>query len=408
MATFSSGSQQRGGSPGFRFTLYAIASTLIMFLDTRQGYLEQARYLLQGIAYPVQLGVSSPAEAINWLQQDMQAREVLQGENQRLRKRQLELELRVMSLESLARENGQLRGLRDALPPVADRWLAAEIVHVQLDNLGRQRILINRGSSNGVFKGQTVLDDAGVLGQTTRVGPWSAEVLLITDSDHAIPVMVERTSVRTFAFGAGDATSLALRDLPANADLKIGDRLVTSGLGGVFPAGYPVAKVISLHHDNLPASAAPYARITTDREVALVWFREGHPAAPVDDGDGDLKTGNPAMQPQQHVARQSASSASASTSPGTASAPPETDASEAAQTSPSTASQSATSSSSAPHTSAPATQHTAASSSAAQHPAASSPTAQHPPSSAGTASSSRRPQASASSTSSVSPAPRRP
>jgi rod shape-determining protein MreC len=379
VATFSSGSQARGGSPGFRFTIYAIASILIMFLDQRQGYLEQARYLLQGIAYPVQLGVSSPAKAIGWLQQDMQAREVLQAENQRLRNRQLELELQVMSLESLARENGQLRGLRDALPPVADRWLVAEIVQVQLDNLGRQRILLNRGSNNGVFRGQTVLDDAGVLGQTTHVGPWSAEVILITDPEHAIPVQVERTGVRTFAFG--DTISLALRDLPANADLKVGDRLVTSGLGGVFPAGYPVAKVTELHHETSPARAVPYARITTDREVALVWFREGHPAAPVDDGDGDLKTGNPAIQPQAVPHRPPPSNASSSAA--TAEPPP-----------------AASASSTSPAADAPVA---AAASAASSHTAGSSPAAQHSSSSAvGTASSSRHPQASSSST------PRRP
>lgn len=302
---FSSGPsrplQGRGGSPGFRFTLYAIVSIVIMVLDQRLGYLEQARYLLQGAAYPVQLAVSSPAKALTWLEQNMQARDVLEAENQRLRNRELELELRSMRFEALAKENGELRGLRDALPPVADRWLVAEIVNVELDSL-RQRVLLNRGANNGLFKGQAVIDDEGVLGQTTHVGPWSAEVMLITDPEHAIPVEIERTGVKTIAVGVGDKSTplLALPDLPANADIKVGDRLVTSGLGGVFPQGYPVAKVTEIHRDAQPVvfRATPYARIATDREVVLVWFRPGHPAAPGPATDEDLPSGNAAFQPQ--------------------------------------------------------------------------------------------------------------
>ena len=124
-----------------------------------------------------------------------------------------------MRYEALARENGELRGLRDALPPVAERWLAAEIVDIQPNSL-RQRVLINRGTANGVFKGQAVLDDKGIIGQTTHVGPFSAEVILITDPEHAIPVQIERTGLRTIAVGAGDTTSLALPYLPGNADVK--------------------------------------------------------------------------------------------------------------------------------------------------------------------------------------------
>src|SRR5207248_8604723 len=144
--------------------------------------------------------------------------------------------------EAVARESGALRGLHAALPPLADRWLAAQIVNIQLSSL-RQRLLINRGAVNGVFKAQAVLDDRGLIGQTTHVGPWSAEVILITDPEHAVPVRIERTGLRTIAVGAGDAASLALPYLPANADIKSGDRLVTSGLGGVFPEGCPGARV---------------------------------------------------------------------------------------------------------------------------------------------------------------------
>ena len=129
-----------------------------------------------------------------------------------------------MRYEALAHENDELRGLQEALPPVAERWIVAEIVDIQLNSL-RQRVLINRGSRNGLFKGQAVMDDKGLLGQTTHVGPFSAEVILITDPEHAVPVQIDRTGLRTIAVGTGDTASLALPYLPANADVKVGDVL---------------------------------------------------------------------------------------------------------------------------------------------------------------------------------------
>jgi rod shape-determining protein MreC len=246
--------------------------------------------------------VSSPASAWKWLKEVSEIRDALRAENARLRDQDRLLALRAVRYEALARENGELRGLRDALPPVAERWLAAEIV-VQPSRL-RQRFLINRGSTNGVFKGQAVLDDKGIIGQTTHVGPFSAEVILITDPEHAIPVQIERTGLRTIAVGAGDTTSLALPYLPGNADVKAGDILMTSGLGGVFPAGYPVARVTEVHRDAVQplaqVHAIPFAAVDTDTELMLVWFRDDQPASPTpaSTATGDLRTGNSKLQPQ--------------------------------------------------------------------------------------------------------------
>jgi rod shape-determining protein MreC len=299
--TPGSRSQVRGPSPGFRFTLYAILSFVVMFLDQRHGWMEQARYILQAAAYPVQLAVSSPTNAWSWFQESLETRDVLRAENERLKEQDRLLSIRSMRYEALARENGELRGLRDALPPVADKWLAAEIINIEINSL-RQRVLINRGTGNGVFKGQALLDDKGVIGQTTHVGPWSAEAILITDPEHAIPVVIERTGLRTIAVGAGDSVSLALPYLPGNADVVSGDLLLTSGLGGVFPAGYPVGRVTEVHRDAVQplaqVRAIPFASVETDSEVVLVWFRADHPAAPASATTGDLKVGNPKLQPQ--------------------------------------------------------------------------------------------------------------
>jgi rod shape-determining protein MreC len=321
--------QGRGGSPGFRFTLYALLAVVTMYLDQRARYLEQVRFALQAAAYPVQLVVNSPPSAWRWIKESFQTRESLRAENERLRQRQRDLELMSMRYEALAHENGELRGLREALPPVADRWLPAEIINIQLSGL-RQRLLINRGASNGVFKGQAVLDDRGLIGQTTHVGPWSAEVILITDPEHAVPVRVDRTGLRTIAVGGGDGGSLALPYLPANADIKSGDLLVTSGLGGVFPEGYPVARVTEVHRDAVQplaqVRALALSHINSDTEVMLVWFRAGHPASPAGGASSpaEVKSGNAAMQPLAAPPRASAApraEAPAAGAPGAAATP---------------------------------------------------------------------------------------
>ena len=304
MAGFSTGAgrplQGRGGSPGFRFFLYAVVSIGFMILDQRFDWLERAHYVLQATTYPVELAVDSPVEAWRWIQASFATRDSLEAENQRLRTQLRGLEVRSMRYDALAQQNAALIGLRNSLPPVAERWLPADIVNVQLNSL-RQRVLIDRGSVNAIAAGQAVLDDGGVVGQTMHVGPWSAEVILITDPEHELPVQIERTGLRTIAVGAGDSTSLGLPYLPANADVHVGDVLVTSGLGGVFPPGYPVARVTEVHKDTVQplahVRAAPFAHLDTDTEVMLIWFRHDSPAAPLKERNGKLTTGDRSIQP---------------------------------------------------------------------------------------------------------------
>jgi rod shape-determining protein MreC len=312
-----------GSSPGLRFTLYAILSIVVMVLDQRGGWLNEVRFLLQAAAYPLQLAVSSPTTAWAWVKESIETREQLRAENEQLRVRESGLALRALNYEALARENAQLRGLAHALPPIAERWLAGEIISAELTTL-RQRMLINRGTTNGVFAGQAVLDDSGLLGQTIHVGPWSTEVILITDPEHAVPVQIERTGLRTIAVGAGNESALALPYLPANADVKHGDLLITSGLGGVFPAGYPVARVAEVHRDAIQplaqVRAIPLAHIESDREVALVWFN-------------DERAKNASLQPQP-APQAAAPAAPAAAGPTPAPAPPTASATAATAKSP--------------------------------------------------------------------------
>jgi len=199
-----------------------------------------------------------------------------------LRDQQL-ITLRQAALES---ENAVLRGLNSALPEVIEKRLIGEVINVETSTL-RQRLLINRGASSGVYKAQPVITGEGVLGQVFRLGPFSSEIILITDAEHALPVTVLRSGVRTIAVGTGRSTALDLPYVPQNYDVKVGDLLVTSGLGRVFPYGLPVGRVTKVTRD--PAEplaqiqAVPLARIESDREVLFIWARPEHPAAPASD-----------------------------------------------------------------------------------------------------------------------------
>ena len=298
--TRSGSPRNRGGSAGFRFSLYALVSIVIMVLDQRLDWLERVRFALQTVTYPVEVVLNSPVTGWHWLEREFASRHALEGENRRLRARLHELEMRTLRVDALGAQNAALIGLKHALPPVAERWLPADIVNIELGGL-RQRILVDRGERNGVFRNQAVLDDYGVVGQTIHVGPWSAEVQLITDPDHDLPVQNVRTGFRTIAVGTGDPDALALPYLPANADIRVGDVLVTAGLGGVFPSGYPVGRVTEVHPSAAQPLArvrvAPFAHLATDREVMLLWFRQGNPASPLKLRGGQLTSGNPAVQP---------------------------------------------------------------------------------------------------------------
>ncbi len=285
MVTFGSGRPvpSRVAATGPRFTFYAALAIVLMFLDQRGNWLEYARYGLSAAAYPVQLAVNSPSAAWRWVRGNFATRERLTAENTALREANKALELRALRTESLEAENAQLRELTAAMPDVAERWIVAEVLAIELTTL-RQRVVVNKGAADGVFKGQSVLARGGLIGQVMRAGPWSAEIILISDPEHAVPVQVLRSGLRTIAVGQGNTGVMTLPYLPVNSDIKVDDVLVTSGLGGVFPAGYPVARVIDVGRDpGQPLAlvhAEPLAAIDRDREVMLVWFRADHPAAP--------------------------------------------------------------------------------------------------------------------------------
>lgn len=287
MAVFGSGSSRVGGgrgpSFGFRFFCYALLSVVLMFYDQRGGWLDTARYGLQAAIYPLQLAVNSPSAAWRWLEETFATRESLQKEVDTLRVRLRDQQLLTMRQAALEHENASLRGLNTALPDVIEKRLVGEVISVEVSTL-RQRLVVNRGGNSGVYKSQPVISGEGVLGQVYRIGPFSSEIILITDAEHALPVQVLRSGVRTIALGTGKSTSLELPYVPQNYDVKVGDLLVTSGLGQVFPYGLPVAKVTKVERDQAQPlaqiHAEPLAHIDNDREVLFVWGNPNHPAAP--------------------------------------------------------------------------------------------------------------------------------
>lgn len=274
---------QRGTPAGLRFFGYAVLALALMWIDQRSGWLSSTRFLLQAAAYPLQLALASPASAWRWTRDTFEERASLQQENAALRTRLRELELLALRRADLERENHELRELRTAALDVAERWLAARVIAEEKNRL-RQRYTVDRGALHGVIKGQVVISGDGIVGQALRVGPWSSEVILVSDPEHAVPVQNARTGERTLALGTGRAGDLTLPLLPLQTDIREGDLLLTSGLGGVFPAGYPVAKVRSVRRDGgsplAQVQATATAQLDRDRVIAFLWFRAAHPASP--------------------------------------------------------------------------------------------------------------------------------
>lgn len=275
----------RDSAPGPRFFVFAVLSLVLMYYDQRDGWSASIRYALQAAAYPLQVALSSPRQIWLATSEFFESREALREENGRLLRREQELSLTAMRFAALEQENARLRGLNGALPPLVSRSQLADVVSSDLGRL-RQRLVVNKGDRHGAFRGQTAIDTTGLMGQTVRVGPWSAEIMLITDPEHAVPVEFVRTGLRTIAVGTGSTTELELPYLPVNSDVKEGDELVTSGLGGIFPAGVPVGVITRFRRDPdqilAEVRARPLATLEHDRQVMLLWFDADHPAAPVD------------------------------------------------------------------------------------------------------------------------------
>ena len=245
-----------------------------MTVDHKQGHLKIVRSALSTVVYPIQVAVNLPMETGHWMMESLASRRELLEENKRLRERQNIINSQLQRYEVLVAENKRLRRLLGETSAYKENVLIAELVNVDMDP-SRRLFEINKGSKEGVYEGQPVVDAKGVIGQIIHVGPLSSTVLLITDSSHAVPVQVNRNGLRAIAVGTGQPDTLLLEHLPINADIKVGDLIVSSGLGKRFPRGYPVGQVEAITHEPGSAfakvSVNPSADLAKSREVLLIW-----------------------------------------------------------------------------------------------------------------------------------------
>nr|WP_084766361.1 rod shape-determining protein MreC [Nitrococcus mobilis] len=260
---------RQGPSITVRVIVLALLSILLMALDQRQGVPEPIRYTLAAMVYPIRVVVDFPFEMGNVISRELSGRRRLMAENERLQAQRLLNEARLQKLDALEEENIRLRQLLDSSYDVGKPVLIAPLMRVSLDPYSHL-IQIGKGARDSIFHGQPVLDADGIVGQVDKVGPLSAMVRLITDPSHAIPVRVNRNGIRSIAVGTGNLHELKLTNLPNNTDIRAGDLLITSGLGGRFPRGYPVARVKSVTTDPGP----PFARVLASPTAALDRLQE--------------------------------------------------------------------------------------------------------------------------------------
>lgn len=260
-------------------TLFLVGLCIaLMFVDQRFNHLEVVRSNISLVLSPIRYLVSLPAITGSWANEWLSSHIELLNENSALRANGRILNARLQKMQVLKAENTRLRNMLGSSRKLADQVIVAELLSVDQSPY-RQLIEINKGTFDGVELGLAVIDDFGVMGQVIHVNQYTATTILISDPEHAIPVQFIRSGTRSVAFGNGSVDQLELRYLPATADIKVNDQLVTSGLGGRFPADYPVATVISitkdLTHGFVSVLAKPLARLDSSREVLVVKSNNG-------------------------------------------------------------------------------------------------------------------------------------
>jgi rod shape-determining protein MreC len=260
----------------FRCVLYSLLALGLIIVDKRYDHLGKIRRLLSVVAYPVQVAVASPFEGWNWFRDSVTTRDVLRADKTKLEAELRVAQFRLQRYEALEAETQRLRALRDNTADVTERFVVGDVMSVDLDAF-RERVLVDKGAGDGIYVGQAVLDSGGVFGQVARVGQLTSEVILVSDAAHAIPVQINRNGLRTIAVGTGETNRLKLPYLPTSADVLAGDLLVTSGLGGVFPAGYPVGTIAEVKRDPAQSLAdvdvKPAAALDRSKELLFVWLK---------------------------------------------------------------------------------------------------------------------------------------
>ena len=275
MSSFASPAAPRPGDVAgtLRLLAYLALSVVLIVLDHRGDWLARARSTANVAVQPLWQVAGLPSRLGQTMREDAATRSMLAEDNRRLRNQLLVMGARQARLQVEADENARLRGLLGAAGRGRLDVQLAPILDVDLDPT-RQRLMLDAGGNDGVRQGQSVIDAGGLVGQIIAVTPGTATVLLLTDLDHAVPVSISRTGVRLVAYGIGRSDRLEVRNIPVSSDVKVGDVVVTSGLGGRFPPGFPVGTIAELRPDDshafLVGELVPAAQLDRGRDVLLL------------------------------------------------------------------------------------------------------------------------------------------
>ena len=276
----------QGASPQYRLFMAVLLSLALILANDR---LLPLRSAMATLVSPLQYLANVPALVLDELSTNLSTRAELLKENDRLQQRQLLMSEQLLKMANLQEENARLRALLQSPTRKDARRMVAEVMFVDRDPF-KSQVLIDKGLNEGVYVGQPVLDDSGVVGQVTEVAQTTARVLLIADFTHAIPVRVARNDVRAVAHGSGKLNQLELANVPMSTDVRVGDLLISSGLGQRFPEGYPVATVTQVVRDEgmtwAQISAEPVAHLERIRYLLLLWQNEVQGNAPQENSDG--------------------------------------------------------------------------------------------------------------------------
>jgi rod shape-determining protein MreC len=259
----------RGPAPLVRLSFFISLAVLLMVLDARFHYAESVRQVVALAAYPIQRVAMAPVDLFHTVANYFGSTAALQEENAAIKTKQLRVAPELLQLEALKEENNQLRRLLDAQEHTPRKSAFAEILYAGRDPFSR-KVVIDKGSQSGIQPGQPVIDDVGVIGQVTRVYLLISEVTLLTDKDQAIPLQVLRNGLRAVAYGGAEGGMLDLRFMAANADIRNGDTLVTSGIDGTYPPGLPVATVARIERD----AAYAFAKISLTPTAGTDRYRQ--------------------------------------------------------------------------------------------------------------------------------------
>jgi len=264
---------RHGPSPQHRLVLVLFCSALLIFFDHKMASFESLRGYLQSMVTPLQYLANTPKLTMTWVSTNVATRRQLMDENQQFRLNELEFHEQAMQLDIIKQENERLRSLLASPLRSELKKMVAEILSVDSDPYTHQ-VLINRGAGDDVYEGQPVLDALGVVGQILHVGQTTSRVILITDTSHAVPVRVKRNGIRLLASGSGQIDRLNHNFVSQSADIKVGDVLVTSGLGGKYPEGYPVSTISYVSNDEsrefVRVHSTPIAQIDRLRYLLLL------------------------------------------------------------------------------------------------------------------------------------------